>query len=106
LAVRLTRPTAAQRIQRARRQAEPGVFAAEKPARALFRDFAAAARAVTTRHYRANLRLPVTEAMLKPAGAFFQETPPTAPEPTTPPEPLASPVPKLRLRRPTPADPS
>ena len=68
-----THPTAAQRIQKARQRAEPGIFALEKPARALFNDFAATSQLVTGRHYRQNLRLPVTNPMLKPVSAFFQE---------------------------------
>ena len=47
-----THPTAAQRIQKARKRAEAGIFAIEKPARALFTDFTAVSRLVTGRHYR------------------------------------------------------
>jgi hypothetical protein len=68
-----THPTAAQRIQKARQRDEPGIFNLERPARALFNDFAAAARSVTSRHYRQNLRLPVTQPMLKPVSDFFQD---------------------------------
>jgi hypothetical protein len=66
-----THPTAAQRIRKARQRAEAGLFALEKPARALFGDFAAASKLVTGRHFRQNLRLAVTPAMLKPVSAFF-----------------------------------
>ncbi|MGN6554010.1 MAG: M48 family metalloprotease, partial [Verrucomicrobiota bacterium] len=69
-----THPTPAQRIQKARRKAEPGMYAQEKPARGLFRDFATTARAVSARHYRDNLGLPVTDLMLKPAHHFFTDT--------------------------------
>lgn len=68
-----THPTAVQRIQKARQRAVEGTFAIEKPARALFRDFEATARVVSSRHYRRNLGLAVTNPMLKPVGEFFQE---------------------------------
>jgi len=38
----------AQRIQKARQRTEPGIFGIEKPARALFNDFAGTAKLVTT----------------------------------------------------------
>jgi Zn-dependent protease with chaperone function len=68
-----THPTAAQRIQKARQRAEPGVFQLERPARALFNDFQSTAKLVSARHYRSNLRLAVTPAMLKPVQDFFRE---------------------------------
>jgi hypothetical protein len=68
-----THPTAVQRIRKARRRGEPGIFSIEKPARALFYDFPATARLVTGRHYRQNLRLAATPPMLKPVSEFFQE---------------------------------
>lgn len=67
-----THPTAAQRIRQARQGGEPGVFTLERPARALFSDFSATAQLVTGRHYRQDLRLPVTPPMLKPVEAFFE----------------------------------
>ena len=67
-----THPTAAQRIQKARQRAEPGIFAIEKPARALFNDFAETSRSVTSQFYRLNLRMPATNAMLRPVGDFFR----------------------------------
>ena len=66
-----THPTPAQRIQKARRQAIEGLFTLEKPARLLFGDFAQAARAVTSRYYRQDLQLAVTDPMLKPVSEFF-----------------------------------
>lgn len=66
-----THPTAARRIQKARQQGEPGIFAIEKQARSLLKDFASTSRMVTCRHYRQNLRLAATDQMLKPAGEFF-----------------------------------
>lgn len=66
-----THPTAAQRIRKARRSAQPGVFALEKPARALFHDFPRVAQVVTACHYRQTLGLPVTNPMLKPVAEFF-----------------------------------
>jgi Zn-dependent protease with chaperone function len=68
-----THPTAAQRIQKARQRDEPGIFSLEKPARALFNDFAATARSVSGRHYRLSLRLAVTPPMLRPVSDFFQD---------------------------------
>jgi hypothetical protein len=67
-----THPTAAKRIQKARQRAEAGVFLMEKPARALFRDFDATAKAATGRHYRQALGLPVTAPMLKPVREFIR----------------------------------
>ena len=69
-----THPTPAQRIQKARQQAVEGVFQMEKPASLLFKDFGATARAVTAEYYREELRLPVTDPMLRPVGEFFPES--------------------------------
>jgi len=68
-----THPTAARRIQKARQQSVEGIFAMDIPARWLFNDFVGTARVVTGRHYRQNLRLAVTDRMLKPVGEFFSE---------------------------------
>jgi hypothetical protein len=65
-----THPTDAQRIKKARQRAEPGVFAIEKPSRALFNDFAATSRLVTSRFYRVDRRMAVTDPMLRPVGEF------------------------------------
>jgi Zn-dependent protease with chaperone function len=67
-----THPTPSQRIRRARQRADAGIIALEKPVRALFNDFAGVSRLVTGRHYRQNLRLAATPAMLKPVSDFFQ----------------------------------
>ncbi|MBI1177443.1 M48 family metalloprotease [bacterium] len=69
-----THPTAAQRIQKARQRAADGIVSLAKPARLLFNDFGKTARAVTSRHYRKNLQLAVTDRMLKPVGEFFAES--------------------------------
>lgn len=69
-----THPTPAQRIQKARQQAVEGVFHMEKPASWLFKDFAATARTVTAEYYRQELRLPVTDPMLRPVAEFFPES--------------------------------
>jgi Zn-dependent protease with chaperone function len=69
-----THPTPAQRIRQARRLALDGIFAMEQPARLLFNDFTGTAQLITGMHYRQNLRLPVTDAVLKPAGEFFPES--------------------------------
>ena len=66
-----THPTPAKRIQKARQQAVEGVFNLEKPARFLFNDFNDVARTITQLHYRQNLRLGVTDRMLRPAIEFF-----------------------------------
>jgi Zn-dependent protease with chaperone function len=68
-----THPTAAQRIQKARRQDAPGIFQIELPSTVLFGNFAETAKSVTRKHYRQNLRLAVTPAMLKPTEAFFRD---------------------------------
>jgi hypothetical protein len=68
-------PTASQRIRKARQGAEAGIFNLEKPARALFDDFAATSRLVTGRHYRQTLHLAVTNPMLKPVSDFFPDAP-------------------------------
>jgi Zn-dependent protease with chaperone function len=68
-----THPTAAQRIQRARRAAEPGVFQLEAPASKLFRDFTLTSRFVTLSLYRDEMRLPVLPAMLKPVQVFIKD---------------------------------
>jgi len=69
-----THPTAAQRIRKARQSSADGVFSMEKPARALFSDFVAASRVVTSRHYRQDLRLAATDPMLKPVHEFFHDS--------------------------------
>jgi Zn-dependent protease with chaperone function len=69
-----THPTAAQRIQKARQRAEPGVFALEKPARYLLNDFPGDSRLVTSQFYRVDRRMPVTNAMLRPVAEFFGAT--------------------------------
>ncbi len=94
-----THPTPAQRIQKARRASEAGVFTIEKSASALFRDFAETSRVVTARHYRQTLGLAVTDSMLKPADAFFQKPVSTAVEDSTPSEVPTGPTPTLRIRR-------
>lgn len=73
-----THPTPAQRIQKARQRAVAGVFAMEKPARLLFNQFTGTAQVITAGYYRQNLRLPVTDPMLKPAGEFFPAGDPRA----------------------------
>jgi Zn-dependent protease with chaperone function len=97
-----THPTSNRRIQKARQRGEAGIFALEKPARGLFSDFAAISQSVTARHYRQSLRLPVTQAMLRPASSFFEKKDQAASTPALP-EPasaLSNAEPgKLRLRR-------
>jgi hypothetical protein len=66
-----THPTPAQRIRQARQQAVEGIFTLEKPARLLFGDFERTAKAVTARYYLQDLRLAVTNPMLRPVGEFF-----------------------------------
>lgn len=78
-----THPTAAQRIQKARRKAVAGLFVMEKPARCLFKDFETTARFVTARHYRYNLRMAVTDPMLKPVREFFRQEGLAGSEPKT-----------------------
>jgi Zn-dependent protease with chaperone function len=68
-----THPTDCQRIQKARKQGQEGIFALEKPASALFNDFPATSQEVTDLHYRQTLNLAIVSSILKPASAFFQE---------------------------------
>lgn len=68
-----THPSAARRIQKSRQQGAVGAFRLEMPASVLFGDFAGTAKTVTFMHYRQNLQLAVTPAMLKPAHGFFKE---------------------------------
>lgn len=68
-----THPTPAQRIQKARQMGVEGLFMMEKPARLLFGDFSEAARAVTVHYYRRDLRLPVTDRMLRTTTDFFSD---------------------------------
>ncbi len=67
-----THPTDAQRIRHARRLGAAGVFGLEKPATALFADFASLARMASHQHYRQELGLPVTASMLKPVGELIK----------------------------------
>ncbi|HLP78492.1 MAG TPA: M48 family metallopeptidase [Candidatus Paceibacterota bacterium] len=97
-----THPTAAQRIQKARQRSEDGIFAIEKPARNLFRDFSSTANWVTAKHYRENLHLAVTNPMLKPVSEFFGHSNPESSADTDNPEASqseSSSAPRLKLRR-------
>ena len=67
-----THPTPAQRIRKARQQAVEGIFTLEKPARLLFGDFERTAKAVTDRYYLQDLRLAVTNPMLRPVGEILR----------------------------------
>lgn len=94
-----THPSRGDRIRRARRAAQPGVFHLEGPARDLFSNFDVPARQVTRLHYEDDLGIPTVAAKLIP------EQPPGAPPPETPPavNPLqgpAAPAPagKLKVR--------
>jgi len=57
-------PSLADRIRRARRAQEPGIFHDERPASSLFSSFEHPARFVTLLHYTDDLDIPVTEPML------------------------------------------
>jgi Zn-dependent protease with chaperone function len=70
-----THPCDAERIQRARIAAEPGVFDLEAPATELFVNFEAVARQVTILHYVDDLSIPIAIGKLVPAHR------PSVPEP-------------------------
>ena len=57
-------PSPADRIRRARRASEPGIFHNDRPASFLFASFEHPARFVTLLHYTDNLGIPVTSQML------------------------------------------
>jgi Zn-dependent protease with chaperone function len=61
-----THPCDAERIQRARRAAEPGVFDLELPASELFVNFEAVAKQVTILHYTDDLNVPIAIGKLLP----------------------------------------
>jgi hypothetical protein len=68
-----THPTAAQRIRRTRQRADPGLFALERPARALFQDFDEVSKVITRSHYLRALGIPATSQTLKPVAEFFAD---------------------------------
>ena len=61
-----THPSRGDRIRRARRAAQPGVFHLDGPARSLFSNFAVPARQVTLLHYEDDLGIPVIGTKLVP----------------------------------------
>jgi len=61
-----THPSKGDRIRRARRAAQPGVFHLEGPAWALFANFEVPARQVTLLHYQDDLGIPTIGAKLVP----------------------------------------
>jgi hypothetical protein len=60
-----THPSNGDRIRRARQAGDPGVFALEGPATALFSHFDIPARQVTLLHYQEDLGLPLEIAKLQ-----------------------------------------
>ena len=61
-----THPSDGDRIRAARKANEPGVFALELPAAALFSNFSVVSRQVTQLHYADDLGIPVQTAVLRP----------------------------------------
>lgn len=61
-----THPCDADRIQRARQAAEPGLFQLEAPASILFANFEVLCKQVTQLHYEDDLSLPLIMAKLRP----------------------------------------
>ena len=59
-----THPSAADRIRKARRAGQPGIFHDERPATELFAAFEHPARFVTMLHYTDDLGIPITPDML------------------------------------------
>ena len=96
-----THPSQGDRIRRARRAAEPGVFHLDGPACSLFGSFDIPARQVTLLHYADDLGIPTVAAKLvpeKPSSTATSE-PASATEPADPPQ-TAGAKPKVRLKRP------
>ena len=78
-----THPSPAERIRRARREAEAGIFHDDRPASVLFENFAVPASQVTLLHYVEDLGLPVAPELLVPITLTeSQVTAATAIEPT------------------------
>jgi Zn-dependent protease with chaperone function len=61
-----THPSDGDRIRRARRAEQPGVFGLEAPATALFSDFEVLSKQVSQLHYKDDLGIPVVMAKLCP----------------------------------------
>ena len=69
-----THPSNAQRIEAARRLAQPGVFGRKDGASALFADFEGLSRAVTRHHYERNMRLDVGRVRFIDTNETMQES--------------------------------
>lgn len=76
-------PSPADRIRRARKAGDPGIFHDEQPASSLFASFEHPSRFVTLLHYTDDIGIPITEQMLtsvevkrngKSAGAFSTDS--------------------------------
>lgn len=67
-----THPSVAERIQYARRLAEPGVMDNDAPARDLFDNFEGVGRLVTMAHYDDDLNVPVAPDFLIPVARFIE----------------------------------
>jgi hypothetical protein len=61
-----THPSNGDRIRRARRAAQPGVFQLDAPATALFSNFEVVSKQVTQLHYADDLGIPLAIARLVP----------------------------------------
>lgn len=97
-----THPSNGDRIRKARKAGEPGIFHLDAPARALFSSFDVPAKQVTLLHYQDDLGLPLEMAVLVPVETKKEERPevPAAPVETVP-ENTTAHVPSsgLRLKR-------
>ncbi|MBL9138946.1 MAG: M48 family metalloprotease [Verrucomicrobiales bacterium] len=88
-----THPCPAERIGRARRSAEPGILADDRPAFVLFEDFDVPARQVTELFYSDELGLPITSDTILPLA-------PRSPDPSEPSESAAPTLASIARPRP------
>ena len=70
-----THPSSADRVQRARRMAQPGYEISEEPASDLFANFNTVSKIVTLIHYDDDLNVPTSENFLIPVEKIMEETP-------------------------------
>lgn len=64
-----THPSDGDRIRKARRASEPGIFHIDMPASVLFSHFEGACRQITLQHYAEDLGIPLASAELQPVHA-------------------------------------
>jgi hypothetical protein len=94
-----THPSKGDRIRRARRAAEPGVFHLDAPSTLLFSNFEVPAKQVTLLHYADDLGIPIIAAKLVPEHSANKAPDEPAAAAESPGQPqVAQPNLKVRLR--------